>query len=216
MLRALLLDLDGTLANTLPLLRDIYWRFVGEVGGSPSEAEFEALNGPPLPEVVRRICTAHEVEGDPAEHLARYEALIETGFPGSAPAAGAEDLLLHARRLDISCHLVTSNSATRAQAWLEASGLNVHCSVLVSGEDVTRGKPWPEPYRRAIERLDLAADETIAIEDSRSGVQSALAAGIAVLKLGPAGETSDDLRVRSIAALADAKPIISRLAGADS
>ena len=64
---ALLLDLDGTLADSLGVMRGLYFRFLGDLGRKGSQAEFDALNGPPLDEVIERLRTSHGLEGSPEE-----------------------------------------------------------------------------------------------------------------------------------------------------
>jgi HAD superfamily hydrolase (TIGR01509 family) len=79
--------------------------------------------------------------------------------------------------------LAVASSSQRL--WIETTlrslGLNAAFSVVVSADDVERGKPDPAIYRLAAERLGVAATDCLAIEDSPSGVVSARAAGMTVL-----------------------------------
>jgi len=76
--------------------------------------------------------------------------------------------------------IVTSASRDLALARLAAAGLPVP-PVLVSGDDVARGKPAPDPYREGVKRLGCAAHACVAIEDAPAGIQSASAAGLHVI-----------------------------------
>lgn len=84
-------------------------------------------------------------------------------------------LLQRVRAAGIPCALVTASYQSLVDAvMVHAEGL---FDVLVVGDDVTHGKPHPEPYLTAAERLGVPIEECIAIEDSLSGVGAALASG---------------------------------------
>jgi hypothetical protein len=139
--RALLLDFDGTLADSLPALRRVYERFVAGLGGEASEDEFDALNGPPLREVVQRLCITHQQREHSDEDFELYEKLVAEELLRIAPAADTDVLLDAAIARGIRCAIVTSNQADLVTTWLEANGLGERCNVIVSGEEVNEGKP---------------------------------------------------------------------------
>ena len=76
--------------------------------------------------------------------------------------------------------VVTSGSRLLAQNRLRYCGLPVP-EVLVTSDDVTNGKPHPEPYLKGAERLGFRPDECVVIEDAPAGVQAARAAGMKVI-----------------------------------
>jgi beta-phosphoglucomutase len=176
--RAILLDLDGTLANSLPVMRHAYQRFLEECKAEPTDAEFESLNGPPLSEIVRRLKASHSLEGDEAELLATYVHIIDKVYSGVTPRSGAGDLLQKARANRCVVGIVTSNSTRRTQTWLKTVGMSHLIDFIVSGEDVQCGKPHPEPYRVALEQASCPSSEVVAVEDSLQGGLSALDAGL--------------------------------------
>lgn len=189
-LRALLLDFDGTLADSLAAMRRVYERFVTDLGGVPTSDEFEALNGPPLRQIVRHLCLAHQQRSDCEADLRSYVSLIAEELSRIRPASGADLLLERAKANGFWCVVVTSGEADLVTAWLRTAGLDKHFDLIVSGGDVKDGKPSPAPYQFALQRLGLRPEEALAIEDSESGVTSATSAGIATLRLGgaaPAG-----------------------------
>jgi HAD superfamily hydrolase (TIGR01509 family) len=67
------------------------------------------------------------------------------------------------------------------RSWLQSTAIEV--DVIISGDDVAEGKPSPAPYQLALQKLGVPAGEALAIEDSESGVRSATAAGVRVLRL---------------------------------
>lgn len=168
-------------------MRRCYAHFLVALNRSPSDAEFESLNGPPLAEVVRRLKRAHGLEAAEDELLARYEDLLDRLYRDVEPNEGAAALLRRAHEGGYLTAVVTSNSRPRVLRWLEITGLAPHVDTMITSEDVRIGKPDPEPYLVALARTRTAASEAAAVEDSRQGAQAALAAGIRTFLLRPAG-----------------------------
>jgi HAD superfamily hydrolase (TIGR01509 family) len=187
--RAVLFDLDGTLADSLTVLRDAYSRFLGQFHACGTDDEFASLKGPPLAEIVRRLMATHGLPGDVDELLISYLAIIEKTYGAVAPSSGAQKTLEKARQLGCAVGIVTSNSAKRTQSWLESVGFSHLIDFIVSGEDVVCGKPHPEPYFLASKRAACPSSCIIAVEDSVQGAQSALGAGLRTYLL----TDSDDL-----------------------
>ncbi|NQU57207.1 MAG: HAD family hydrolase [Rhodospirillales bacterium] len=181
--RCLLIDLDGTLADSLTVMKTTYRRFVEKFGGRPSDEEFSQLNGPTLGEVVRRLQHAHGLPGDHEELMAYYETLLDESYDDVLPMPGAPELLADAKRNKWTLGIVTSNSVVRCRTWLERNELAVMVDLMVCGEDVSNGKPDPEIYLLALERAGCPAQNALAIEDSPQGAVAALAAGIPTIGL---------------------------------
>ena len=91
--RGLFLDLDGTLADSLPSLFESYLRVLEEHGVSGSEEEFETLNGIPLTVIVERLCVAHELSVAPPVLLERYERIVRETHLNAPAQEGARELL---------------------------------------------------------------------------------------------------------------------------
>ncbi|MCZ7587141.1 MAG: HAD family hydrolase [Deltaproteobacteria bacterium] len=185
-LRALLLDLDGTLATSLPVMVASYEAFLGSFGVTPTKDEFDSLNGPSLLEIVRILKERHRLPGAPEDLFARYLSIIENRYPeGVAPADGARELIDKARARGLELALVTSSGRAMASGFLERHGLAPLFDALVTAEDVSSGKPNPECYRVALERLGIVAAEALVVEDSLFGVRAATGAGIRTFALDP-------------------------------
>lgn len=209
--RVLLLDFDGTLVDSLGFLRLVYARFVRSLGGAPSTAEFESLNGPPIAEVVDRLCRRHQASGSSREHVRRYEALIDRGFAALPMMRGASALLRAAARLGVPSYIITANRCRRVQQWLEANGLARLCRVLVSGDDRVEPKPSAAPYLLALHRLGLVPHQAVAIEDSDAGSRAASLAGIETIKLG-AGHDDQEGAIHFVRDLAGARRLFVQIA----
>jgi len=176
--RALLLDFDGTLVDSIGAMRQAHADFLSAFGKAATDAEFDSLNGPPLPEVVRLLKETHGLEPSHDELLARYRAIIDARTRELRPFAGAQKLLarLHAEGWVLG--IVTSRRRAEIEEWLLLPELGFAIDFVVGGDEVEKGKPDPAPYVLAIARSRCLRERCVAIEDSTSGARSAMAAGI--------------------------------------
>jgi HAD superfamily hydrolase (TIGR01509 family) len=178
---AVLFDLDGLLIDSEPVWYEVEYALVERLGGQWSRAhQAECMGG-----TLDRSCAyILELTGaDVSAEKIRDELLTEMAahFHASLPLHhGAADLLdaLEARGLPIG--LVTSSYRVILDAALDTIGRD-RFAVTVSGEDVTHGKPHPEPYLTACERLGVAPERTVVLEDAPLGVTSAESAGCVVV-----------------------------------
>jgi HAD superfamily hydrolase (TIGR01509 family) len=176
--RALICDLDGTLADTLPGLVAVYERFVTSLNGVPSADEFARLNGLVIADVVRTLCRTHGCDARPDDLVQRYEDAIDRNYQSAPARPGARELLEAAQANGWKCAVVTSGRRDRAGRWLTGAGLDGVVDTLVTGDDVSRGKPDPEAYVLALERLRAEPATSIAVGDSEAGAAAALGAGM--------------------------------------
>ena len=163
---ALLIDLDGTLADSLSVMREAYQVFLDDFQVCGTDAEFASLNGPPLKEVVRRLKVTHGLTHEVEQLTARYFEIIDRLYGDVSPTHGARQLLSTAQSQNCRVAVVTSNSSERTSAWLSRVGLTGFVDFIVSGEQVKYGKPDPEPYLLASQIVDCPVDRIVAIEDS--------------------------------------------------
>lgn len=202
--RAILLDLDGTLADSLSVMRLAYQMFLKQFERNPTDDEFDSLNGPPLLQVVRQLKISHALSDDVDVLLANYFGLIDRAYRDVKPGTGAIDLLLKAREQHCTIGVVTSNTRKRTQAWLETVCLAHMIDFIVSGDEVKQGKPHPEPYIIASKKTSYELTEIVAIEDSPQGARSATDAGLRTLVLGYETSLSWPQGIEPIRSLAQA------------
>ena len=181
-MRALLVDLDGTLADTATANFNAYHAAFRERGVVVSRSEFEAVaSGRHWTGFVPLLAPALD-EATWAD-IARRKAEFYKGYIQTIPLNTAILLLLRSRRDDCFAALVTTARTTSVDAVLDGHGIRDLFDVIVTGDDVTRHKPSPDCYVLAAERLSVRPSECVAIEDSDVGVASACAFGAAVLKV---------------------------------
>jgi HAD superfamily hydrolase (TIGR01509 family) len=205
--RAIFIDLDGTLADSMLVMRAAYDTFLDRYDIVSTNAEFDCLNGPPLAEVVQRLKIAHSIIEGEDELLATYANILDHSYAHVSPCLGAGDLLRRAKDNSCIVAIVTSNSGLRTHRWLQTTRLSPFVDFVVSGDEVQFGKPNPEPYLRACKRASCPSAETIAVEDSPQGARSAVEAGLKTFvvtrELAPETWPREVVAVDSLAELAE-------------
>ena len=183
--RGLFLDFDGTLANTVPMLRKTYFNFMDCYNRAGSDEEFVALMGPPLSEIAAFLKEKHTLEPPVDELVQRYRELLRDDYTQSAPMDGAPNVLKRVHEAGWQIAVVTSSIERNVHEWLAHNELKPFVSVVIGSESVARGKPDPEPYQKALERCGCEPANGVALEDTPMGAASAVAAGLRTFVIGP-------------------------------
>jgi mannitol-1-/sugar-/sorbitol-6-phosphatase len=170
---AILFDLDGVLVDSTRAV-DREWRQWARRKGLDGDAIMAIAHGVRTVEVIQRVAPHLDAEVE-----ARLIEAEEAGDQdGVAVMPGAAELL---RSIPLGrWGVVTSGSRPLASARLRFCGLRVP-EVLVTSDDVTNGKPHPEPYLKGAAGLGVNPAECLVIEDAPAGIQSARTAGMKVI-----------------------------------
>lgn len=180
-LQAVLWDMDGTLVDTEPYWIAAEYRLVESYGHHWSDEHAHALIGQPLLVSAAYIRDQGGVPLTPPEIVDRLLLEVIADVRRQVEwRPGALSLLAEMAEAGLPLGLVTMSYrelATEVARQLPFGQFDV----LVCGDDVTRGKPDPEPYLQAAARLGVAPQRCLAIEDSPTGVASAEAAGCVTL-----------------------------------
>lgn len=178
MLEALLLDLDGTLAET-DSLHLLAWATVLEPYGIEVDEEFykENISGRLNPDVVENILP-HVSEKEGREVFEAKEVDFRDKVGGLKPLPGLMDFLQKARHKELKLALVTNAPEENVRSLLNGLNLEKAFDDRFLAVEVGIGKPDPAVYRAALRGLGLSPGQTIAFEDSTSGIASATGAGV--------------------------------------
>ncbi len=205
-LRALIFDVDGTLAETEEAHRaafnstfkawgldwnwpvDDYRTLLKTTGGKERMRAHQAT----LPVGERRL-TDDEIAKLHVEKTAAYGAVLASGQLELRP--GVADLIIAARKRGLKIAVATTTNAPNVEALCQCCWGKPALEVfdhVAAGDMVKQKKPAPDVFLLALEQLGLPADACIAFEDSRNGVLSALGADLPVLVTPSAYTDTDD------------------------
>jgi HAD superfamily hydrolase (TIGR01509 family) len=204
-LRAIIFDVDGTLAETeeahriafneefaawgLPWEwdRDLYRELLAVTGGKERIRHYIAEYAPPKgEEVLEKVPELHKAKSE------RYMRMISDGSVLLRP--GVARLIDEAKAAGIKVAVATTTSPPNVGALIRATlGREPEevFDAMACGEEVERKKPAPDIYRLALEKLKIFPGEAVAMEDSANGLKSALRAGVPVV-ITPSGYTAHE------------------------
>lgn len=173
---AVLWDMDGTLVDTEPAWMQAEADLVTEHGLTWTAADAARMIGLPLLEAAK-VLIAHGVDAPAEAIVERLLGQVVAHVRADVPwQPGALELLMALRAEGVPCALVTMSYRALTDAVL-ASAPEGAFAVVVPGDEVTHGKPHPEPYLTAAARLGVEVRACVALEDSPPGIGSALASG---------------------------------------
>lgn len=197
MLKALLLDLDGTLAET-DSIHLLTWADVLEPHGIHVDEEFyrERISGRLNPDVVEDLLS-HMSKKDGLRLAESKEADFRDRVGELEPLPGLMSFLEKARLRGLKLALVTNAPEENVRAILSGLDLLNAFDAMFLACEVGAGKPDPAPYLAALRDLGLSTDETIAFEDSTSGIISAREAGVRTVGI---ASTHDPAKLREVGA----------------
>jgi beta-phosphoglucomutase len=203
-LPAALFDLNGTVVDDMKVHGQLWREVVLRLGHDvPASVFYRDFSGIPtnevLPQVVGRQLDPETVQRLSDEKEARYREVYRdqvTEVPGAVAFLG--------RLRQAGVPLALATSAPRANRDLALDGLGLHRAFdhVVGIDDVQRGKPAPDLFLAAAERLGVPANDCIVFEDALSGIEAAHAAGMRVAGIATAF-SRDELRQAGAAWVAD-------------
>jgi HAD superfamily hydrolase (TIGR01509 family) len=175
---AVIFDCDGTLVDSEPLSRTAWERVLAGYGYELTDADIEASVGVPYPRVHAYFAQRAELPAaEPFwdEFSAELFTLIDSELVLFDDAVEAAREL---RRRRIPVGVASSSRRDRLHRTLGRAGLLDAFDVTVAGDEVANGKPAPDMFLVAAERLGAPPEECVVIEDSPPGVQAGVAAGM--------------------------------------
>ncbi len=196
MLRAILFDFNGVLVDDEPLHLELFQKVLGEEGIELTTEDYyahylafddrdcftAALGAAGVEVTPERLSRLIERKAD------YYQDRVERqGFPAYP---GGPELIAQAAGAGLMLGVVSGALKAEVEGALEQLGLRSYFKTVVAADDVAKGKPHPEGYRRGFAHLNTLAPrparpfeprEVLAIEDSPVGLEAATAAGLATL-----------------------------------
>lgn len=178
MLKALLFDLDGTLVDSDPVHLQT-WGLLLEPYGLTVDADFfnQHISGRTNDAILQDLLP-HLTAAERLAFAEQKEAQFRQQANPLKSTPGLAGLLSWMEAKGLKRAIVTNAPGKNAHHMLGVLGLAPLFPTVVLGNDLPRSKPDPLPYQTALERLEIQPSEAIAFEDSPTGIQAAVAAGI--------------------------------------
>jgi HAD superfamily hydrolase (TIGR01509 family) len=184
--RAYLFDCDGTIADSMPL-HFLAWNQALARHNCPFPEElFYAWGGRPVPEIIAQLNRDHGLKMNVNEVAREKEDLYLELLPQvtAVPDVLAEIHRMHGK---IPFAVVSGSPRDSVVKTLNALGILDLFETLVCAGEYTHGKPSPEPFLMAAERLNVPPRDCLVFEDADLGIQAAAAAGMQSVKIAPPG-----------------------------
>jgi len=186
--------MDGVIADSHPSHRAAWKRFLQSVGRPASDSEIDfILDGRKREEILCHFLG--ELSPEEIRHYGnRKDQMLRELGSRTEPIDGAIEFLIELRNVGIAMGLATSAARGRAESTLSELGIKDYFAAIVTGDDVSIGKPDPSIYRLAAARLHEDPTRLLAFEDAASGVQAALSAGLRCVGVA-SGSRVEQLRI---------------------
>ena len=210
---AVLLDMDGTLLDTEKVYFNSLVAALNAYGYTDDTVALcRAMVGLPGPDC-EAMLHAHYGESFPLAEICRAfitnrDEFLSAGLPLKS---GAVELLDALQAAECPMAIVTSSSQRTADAHLTLAGIRHRFEIILTRDDVTRGKPSPDLYLLAASRFGLMPEVCVAVEDSNHGVTAAHAAGAITIMVPDLVSPTEESRARCAAVLPDLGAVLQML-----
>ncbi len=196
-------DMDGVLVDSFDA-HFVSWQRLAEAHGlTITEAEFAAEFGRTTREIIRDLWADHiaDCDVDACDRLKEqfYREILREHFP---EMPGEAQLLTALSKAGFALAIGSSGPAENVAVCIECMSRGDLISTSVNAHDVTHGKPHPEVFLKAAEKLSLPAEKCLVVEDAPAGITAARSAGMAVIAITGTAEpdalSAADLIVESL------------------
>jgi HAD superfamily hydrolase (TIGR01509 family) len=213
----LVFDMDGLMYDSERLARVAYRAVAARRGFELPDSLIDSTMGFLCSEVKEKLQGYFDAEGIDADAKAVYrernDLMLTMACEDGVPEMpGLRELIAHAQSLDMKLAVASASSPGRVAVFLGQSGIRDVFDVVVDGGDVEKGKPDPEIFLLAAERLGLEPGECLVLEDSENGLRAAASAGMPAIMVPDRVEPSDEARGLAAAVLPSLKGVMAWLA----
>jgi HAD superfamily hydrolase (TIGR01509 family) len=183
LIAAVVFDMDGVIVDSEQVWDDVREGYVHETGGTYAESATRDMMGMSSVEWSRYMAEALGVPGTPEEiNAAIVQRMLERYGEAPPLIPGAVEAVRRcAERWPLA--VASSSNPELIEVVLDTAGLHEVIPVVVSSQEVPRGKPAPDVYLEAARRLGVDPLACAAVEDSHNGIRSAKAAGMRVIAI---------------------------------
>jgi HAD superfamily hydrolase (TIGR01509 family) len=181
-LTAIIFDMDGLMVDTEPLSRRAWEQVIAPFDAVLTDEVYGRMIGRRTMEAGHILLAATDIPLSAEELVGRKTAVFEQILAQGVPIMpGLMELHAESARRGLPWAVATSSPRHHARQILTQLGLLERCGAIAGGDEVAHGKPAPDIYLLAAERLGVSPTQCLALEDSAPGCQSAAAAKMTVV-----------------------------------
>lgn len=196
---AIIFDMDGLMVDTEPLARQAWDATLAPYGRQLDDVVYNRMIGHRTDASARMVLEVYALPLTAVELVRRKQALmLEICADGVPVMPGLVELHAAIAKRELSWGVATSSPRTQAEAVLRQLGLREACGAIAAGDEVAHGKPAPDIYLLASERLHVAPARCLALEDSGPGCLAAHRAGMMVAAVPHAATASADFTAADV------------------
>lgn len=199
MIKAILFDMDGVLIDAKDWHYEALNKALELFGYTISrESHLSTFDGLPTRQKLKMLTESHNLPVGLHEFLNALKQVytLEISHLRCKPVFNHQYALSRLKSEDYKLAVCSNSVRQTVEAMMQLSALEPYLELLISNEDVSKGKPDPEMYTKAMNDLGLAPEECLILEDNDHGIQAAIASGGHLLKIG----TPDDVTYQAIKA----------------
>ncbi len=198
-IKAVIFDLDGVIADSEPLSGKGTKMLFENHGIKLTDRERREAFGRRLPDIITDVLRARNIKLDIEKlMLERDEMFGELVRKHLRPIPNSIELVKWLRREGYRLALATSSHSSKMQLEIDHLGIGELFDVIVCGDDVRKGKPDPEIFLKAAEKLGVEPKDCAVIEDSQFGVQAAKFAGMRAIAFDSPNTHEQDLSMSDV------------------
>lgn len=194
-IKAVLFDLDGTIIDTEKYYH-LYWpKAFAKFGYTISDEQglgMRSLGSPYVEEYAEKLF-GKKIDLTEIKKYARSCVDESVAKNGLELKDGVIECLNFLKNKNVKIAIVTATALERTEKYIKDANIEMYFDDIISAKNVPRGKPAPDVYLTACERLGIKPENTIAVEDSPNGVKSASAAGCNVVMVPDQTEAEEEL-----------------------
>ncbi len=200
MLKAVIFDMDGVIVDSEPIHFEVDKRVLKKCGFIVNDDVLYPYVGVSNPEVWKDLKEKYYLPLS-VEELLKLQSELKAEILNEIKIEaidGIKELLNELKHRKILTAVASSSPRAYIETILERIGIREYFKVILSGEEVPRGKPYPDIFLKTAEMLRVDPEECIVIEDSTNGVKAALSAGMKCIGYANLNSGSQDLSSASI------------------
>jgi len=200
-IKAIIFDMDGVIIDSEPLYYQIQKGFFKELGFSVSKQEYNTFIGAGMQLLWEKLHSKHNLPYTVEQLVAMNNVLIYKTFSNSdslRATDGFYSFLTYIKEMGIKTAVASSTSKKIINVILSRLGVIHEFDVIISSEEVLLGKPEPDIFLRAANKLNLKPTNCIVIEDSKNGVEAAGKAGMRCIGFSNVNSGNQDLSSANI------------------